>query len=85
MRFGPQNRFSLGDFSTDISQVGADFTGGNYSTAFSDPINGFPLWAWLAGAGFLYMFLFSGGEEHSRLGRARRAGRKGLSAARGAY
>lgn len=84
MRFGPQ-RFMLGDFSSDAGQIGVDLGEGNISQAFSDNIMGLPAWTWLAGLGFAYLFLFGGGEEHSRFGRARRATRKGLASAKAAY
>ena len=75
---------SMGDFSTDFSQFSTDITAGNFTAAFSDQFSGVPAWVWLSGAVVLYFAFFSGG-EHSRVSRAGRAARRGLSAAQAAY
>lgn len=78
------SKCGMGDVSADFSKIVADIEAGNYSTAFSDPVAGFPLWGWLSGAAVVYLFFFSGG-EHSRVSRGRRAARSGYQSARSAY
>jgi hypothetical protein len=75
----------LGDFSSDVSQVGSDLMSGNFSQALGvDTISGLPTWVWLTGGIILYMFFFGGG-DYSRAKRAGRAARKAKRAAVAEY
>lgn len=62
----------MGDLTADMTQIESDFSAGNYMNIFSDTILGFPTWAYLAGAAFLYMFLATPSEGSSRIHRGRR-------------
>lgn len=67
----------LGDISTDMAKISADFSAGNYGQILQDPVFGIPLWAI---AGGLALLFFAGGEQHSYYGRTRRASHAARSA-----
>lgn len=67
----------LGDISTDMAKISADFSAGNYSQIFQDSIVGIPVWAI---AGGLALLFFMGGEKHSYYGRTRRASKAARAA-----
>lgn len=72
----------MGDISTDLSTLSSDLMSGNFSKALgTDTIFSIPVWVYVAGVAVLSVAVFSGGEEHSRYGRAKRAAK----AARSAY
>lgn len=79
----------MSGISDDFTQLVADLGAGNFSAAWSDftkalaqPVVGsVPLWVVVGSGLLLWVGVFSGGEQHSRYHRARRAYR----AARGAY
>lgn len=49
----------MGDITADFTKFTGDISGGNYSTAISDPILGIPMFAWLA-AGVAIMMMNKG-------------------------
>lgn len=72
----------MGNVSSDLTTLTTDISAGNLGKAFgSDSIFGVPVWVYAASVVVLGVAVFSGGEEHSRYGRARRA----YKAARSAY
>lgn len=62
----------LSGVSEDFAVIQADITAGDYGKVLTDSILGIPIWGIAAG---LVLVMFAGGEQHSYVGRGRRAAR----------